>query len=84
MAYRTFWTADGREWQVWDVDPSWGSARLPHALSGAWLCFQTEGEKRRLHPAPACWAECSEAELQAMQARADAVQPRAGRPSTAA
>jgi hypothetical protein len=83
MAYRTFWTADGRQWEVWDVDSAAGSARLPEALPGGWLCFATDGEKRRLHPRPDAWDACSDAELEALQAKADAVRPRPARQETA-
>lgn len=70
MAYRTFTTADGREWQVWDVDPALGSGRLPRTLPGGWLCFETAGEKRRLHPVPASWDGCSPSELEALRQEA--------------
>lgn len=76
MAYRTFWTADGRQWEVWDVDTAAGSARLPQALPGGWLCFATEGEKRRLYPLPDAWDTCTDAELEALRNQAATVPPR--------
>jgi hypothetical protein len=76
MAYRTYWTADGREWQVWDVDPALGSPRLPHALPDRWLCFQCADEKRRLHPVPHEWPGCSDGELDAFRLSAEPVAAR--------
>ena len=70
MAYRTFMAADGREWQVWDVDPALGSGRLPGTLPGGWLCFESADEKRRLHPVPGAWDACSPAELEALRCMA--------------
>jgi hypothetical protein len=78
VAYRIFTTDDGREWQVWDVDPASGSSRLPGMLPGGWLCFETSGEKRRLHPVPQCWDGCSENELEAFRLLAVPVSPRLG------
>jgi hypothetical protein len=70
VAYRTFRTDDGRDWQVWDVDPTSGSSRLPGMLPGAWLCFECTDEKRRLHPVPEQWAGCSDGELEAFRQQA--------------
>lgn len=42
----------------------------PH-LQGGWVCFTSGREKRRLYPPPADWSAASDAELEAMCARAD-------------
>lgn len=42
----------------------------PH-LAGGWVCFTSAREKRRLYPPPAGWDAASEAELEALCARAD-------------
>lgn len=39
-------------------------------LSGGWVCFTSEREKRRLSPPPAEWDAASEAELEALCAQA--------------
>lgn len=49
--------------------------RLSAPWSGGWLAFETRGEKRRLAPFPADWAEKSDAELEALCARAVSVAP---------
>lgn len=43
----------------------------PHLLGG-WVCFTSAREKRRLSPPPAGWDACSDAELEALCARAQA------------
>lgn len=45
--------------------------RLRHPeLSGGWVCFASASEKRRLSPPPARWDAASDAELEALCARA--------------
>ena len=72
--HRTFTDARGVWWDVFAVYPE---ARLsPHSqLKGTfalgWLCFDSGAEKRRLSPIPADWRTVSEAELEAMSARAE-------------
>lgn len=43
-------------------------------FSHGWLCFERKGEKRRLSPFPANWADMSDAELGALCATAAKVQ----------
>jgi hypothetical protein len=69
MAYRVFASPDGAVWQAWDVpgrDPAdlrdTREAIRP-AMEQGWICFECGGEKRRLTPIPARWAERSDAEL---------------------
>lgn len=38
-------------------------AQLPGAYAGGWLCFDGEGERRRLAPAPDGWADADEGAL---------------------
>jgi len=61
MAKR-FESPDGRRWMVWSVLPGQHTStalrsrnRLPGGLEAGWLCFDTEGEKRRLVPVPDAW-----------------------------
>jgi hypothetical protein len=37
--------------------PFWRSAAVASEYSNGWLCFETEGEKRRLAPVPPGWEE---------------------------
>ena len=55
---RTFDDPEGRQWSVWSVTPSRkANAFLPETMTGGWLCFETEDEKRRLHPISEGWDE---------------------------
>ena len=71
MPLRTFNDAGGREWRVWDVSPAgvdqarFGSlAHLPEELATGWLCFEADGEKRRLCPVPEGWAERTDGDIE--------------------
>jgi hypothetical protein len=71
MPLRTFNDAGGREWRVWDVSPAgehqsrFGSlAHLPEELATGWLCFEADGEKRRLCPVPEGWSEQSDGDIE--------------------
>lgn len=84
MAERTFTAPDGTLWQTWSVVPGehadWPAharSHLPPAMADGWPCFESAGEKRRLHPIPRGWEERSEAELWGFCRSAAAVQPRA-------
>jgi hypothetical protein len=68
MAHGQFRDSAGRTWDVWDVVPSAGErrARLTLAAETAWLCFETENEKRRLVDYPANWHELLDPELEAL------------------
>lgn len=70
MAARNFTAPDGTSWQAWDVIPEdhadWSAKALRHLpgpLASGWLCFESEGEKRRLHPIPQGWEAESEGRL---------------------
>jgi hypothetical protein len=39
-------------------------------LSGGWVCFTSQAEKRRLSPPPPAWDAASDAELEALCAQA--------------
>jgi hypothetical protein len=91
MRYRVFEDYLGRQWEVWQTNPSasdrrskerraladrrrerradpperrgeadrrtHGWARFPGIpqLEGGWLCFEREGERKRLAPVPEAW-----------------------------
>ena len=70
MAERLFLAPDVTPWHAWDVIPGqhldWPSQarrHLPDALGGGWLCFESAGEKRRLHPIPSDWDAASDLQL---------------------
>ena len=70
MAERTFTDPGGTMWQAWSVVPDEHSdwpeharKHLPDSMANGWLCFESEREKRRLHPLPAGWENWSEEEL---------------------
>ena len=73
MAYRSFTDRDGTVWQVWDVVPS---STVRHTLSGGWLTFESETEKRRLAPVPLYWVSADDAELERLMRSATAVAKR--------
>jgi hypothetical protein len=71
---RTVRDTDGKSWRVWHVVPQ--SQVLKSAspsMAGGWLCFESEGDKRRLAGPPAQWEQMGDAELLEMLARASAV-----------
>lgn len=59
MALRSFTDSRGEGWRVWNVIPQYDAARdedtLTPGLQGGWLCFEREGQKRRLSPIPDGW-----------------------------
>ena len=59
MALRTFTDSQGQGWRVWNVVPQYDTARdedtMTPGLQGGWLCFEYEGQKRRLSPIPDNW-----------------------------
>ena len=73
MAYRSFTDRDGILWQVWDVVPS---STVRHTLSGGWLTFESDAEKRRLAPVPLYWVSADDAELERLMRSASVVPKR--------
>lgn len=66
--------AEGRSWRVWHVVPQ--SQVLTHAspeLQRGWICFERDGEKRRLVSPPEEWEQLPDAELLTLLARAERV-----------
>jgi len=55
---------EGRVWRVWHVVPQ--SAALIQTspqMSRGWLCFESDGDKRRLAEPPENWSRMSDHEL---------------------
>ena len=68
---RTVSDTEGRVWRVWHVVPQ--SAVLLQTqpqMSRGWLCFESDGDKRRLTDPPESWATMSENELLGLMRRA--------------
>lgn len=75
---REYTDNEGVRWLVWIVMPSQlaresAATSLPGGLQGGWLCFQSDGQKRRLCPIPAGWEDRSDAELDVLRRAADPV-----------
>lgn len=90
MAERSFTGPDGTPWQAWDVVPGqhadWPTharRHLPEAMGNGWLCFESAGEKRRLHPIPQAWDSRTDGELWSFCSEAQPV-PRRVAPQPAA
>jgi hypothetical protein len=68
MALRTFTDSQGQGWRVWNVVPQYDTARdedtMTPGLQGGWLCFEKEGQKRRLSPIPDGWEAAGPEELE--------------------
>jgi hypothetical protein len=80
MALRNFTSRDGASWNVWNVIPTLThhqrKVSLSSAMTEGWLCFESEGVKRRIVPAPAGWEEWSDEEMESALARAQQVERR--------
>ena len=50
--------------------------RIAAGLSRGWLAFESAGDKRRLAPVPAGWESLSDAELEALCAKATQAPPK--------
>ena len=62
MAYREFTDQAGVRWRAWDTYPS-SVSNVRSVYAAGWLGFESDGERRRLHPVPAGWADASDGEL---------------------
>ena len=71
---RTLQDNEGRTWRAWHVRPQSSVLKgSSPALAQGWLCFETDGEKRRLPQPRADWESISDAELLELLARASRV-----------
>jgi hypothetical protein len=74
MTMRSFRDAEGRTWRVWQVIPQSEILRTTSPeLAGGWLCFENNGDKRRLVGTPEGWHEHTDAELERLLRRASPV-----------
>jgi hypothetical protein len=83
MPSRTFRDPDGIVWEAWDVYPGQHSGDAHEAsrlllgrMADGWLCFQRDGEKRRLNPVPEAWQHGDDAALWAFCRQAGPVDAR--------
>ena len=74
---RTIRDGEGRSWRVWHVVPQSQVLRsaAPGMIEG-WLCFESDGDKRRLVGPTAGWEQLHDTELVEMLGRAAAVRMR--------
>ena len=62
MSYREFRDGAGVQWKAWDTLPR-DPANVRIGYVGGWLSFESEAERRRLHPIPDGWAAAPDSEL---------------------
>lgn len=75
MGIRTFRDGEGRSWRVWHVMPQSEVLRASSPeLARGWLCFENDGDKRRLVSPPERWMDSTEEELLALLQGATPVQ----------
>lgn len=64
---REFEDGDGIRWRVWDVNPAiHARSKTPKrafTVPDGWLCFESDGERRRLTPVPAGWMDADDESL---------------------
>jgi hypothetical protein len=71
---RTLRDNEGRSWRVWHVRPQSGVLKgASSELAHGWLCFETDGEKRRFPQPHVEWESFADDELLALLGRAVAV-----------
>jgi len=74
MAYREFTDREGRAWRAWDTFPL-NRNIVSAAYAEGWLCFESEGGKRRLTPIPERWEEMPAERLRLLLRAAEEVSP---------
>jgi hypothetical protein len=79
MALRVFPDNEGREWQVWNVQPSAGDRGVRKDLSAGWLCFELIGGGERcrlpLTEVEAHWETLPDERLEELRRRATTERP---------
>lgn len=71
---RTIRDREGRSWRVWHVVPQSQVLRTAApGMIGGWLCFESDGDKRRLVTPPVEWERLHDAELVELLGRATPV-----------
>jgi hypothetical protein len=77
MGLRTIRDGEGRSWRVWHVVPQSQVLRVAApAMTGGWLCFESDGDKRRLVAPPTGWEQLRDDQLVEMLGRAAPVRAR--------
>ena len=62
MAYREFTDQAGVHWRVWDTYPG-SASNVRSVYAAGWLGFESDAERRRLHPVPQGWADAPDHQL---------------------
>ena len=62
MAYREFTDPAGVHWRAWDTYPS-SVSNVRSIYADGWLGFESDRERRRLHPVPQGWADATDDDL---------------------
>lgn len=75
MAYREFIDQAGVTWRAWDTYPS-AVSNVRSVYAAGWLGFESDTERRRLHPVPERWDEATDDALREMLRTASQVQTR--------
>ncbi|HEX2202364.1 MAG TPA: hypothetical protein VHG91_03660 [Longimicrobium sp.] len=71
---RTFKDGGGKTWRVWHVVPQSQVLKTTSPdLAAGWLCFENDGDKRRLANPPAGWHDLPDTELVVLLGTATAV-----------
>jgi hypothetical protein len=81
MGLREFRDSTGVVWRVWDVTPEVLDKRTTaedfmQDWQDGWLCFETEGARRRLATYPTVWETMPESELEELLVKAQPVKQR--------
>ncbi len=64
MGIRTFRDEGGKSWRVWHVTPQSDVLRAASpGLARGWLCFENDGDKRRLVDPPESWMDHTDEQL---------------------
>jgi hypothetical protein len=82
MAVRVFTDREGKEWNVWRVQPTSSTAGLQQRFQGGWLCFERlDGSSRArlpLEDAPPAWEELPDHRLEVLCRKAEVASRRRG------
>ena len=73
MPIREFTDVHGATWKVWSTIPFTMAGVAEHLRQG-WLCFESEGKRRRLYPIPDGWEEANNGQLRAWCRQATGVE----------
>jgi hypothetical protein len=73
LSILSFTDSHGVAWRVWETLPGIGVVSVDGRLTGGWLTFDSQSERRRLVPIPRGWENAGAAALEAMCGDAERV-----------